>query len=593
MKRPKFIRLIGSLPARRQRQLGLVAICLLLGAMAEMVAIGLAVPFVSAIADPEGLKRIPGMIDLLDAAGATTAREIAFLATVVFCVVATLAALVRIFVEVVVKRFVFRAGYEIGVSAYRRVINQPYQYHAATHSAEALGMVQKTNMTATQYLLPALEVCNAAIVSLAVFVALSLINWQVALIVGVTMFLLYGVVGALTRPAMRRIAHHVARLQSLRVRTIQESLGAIREIILNRTHAAHLRRFSDAELTFRDAQAKSRMIAVIPRHVIEGIGMVLFAIVVFRLSVGSGDFMAIMPTLVAFAVAAQRTLPLLQRMHAGLTSIKASDVVVANVLRALELPLPEPTPRRMAPLPFERELTLDHVSFRYSENDSAVLDDISLTIRKGASVGILGPTGSGKSTLVDIMMGLLEPTGGRVLIDGEPLTGLSLPRWRARIAHVPQSVFLTDASIRENIAFEADAAHIDDERVRRAAEQAGLHEFIASLPQGYDTMAGERGIRFSGGQRQRLVIARALYRDPDVLVFDEATSALDVATEQEIMRSIAGLRSDLTIIMIAHRLSTLEGCDMLVQLADGRIAEIGTYDRIVRERAIGPARAAG
>jgi ATP-binding cassette subfamily B protein len=274
-----------------------------------------------------------------------------------------------------------------------------------------------------------------------------------------------------------------------------------------------------------------------------------------------------LPLLGAFALGAQRLLPLLQQVYQSWATLRGASKTVDHVLALLEQPLPRHAIEQSPPpLPYYRDIELRDVGHRYNPGGPWVLRHISFRIPKGSRVGVKGTTGSGKSTLLDIVMGLLSPTTGQVLVDGAPVTPTNQRAWQAHIAHVPQSIYLADASVAENIAFGTPTAQIDLERVREAASRAQIAKTIEALPNGYDTLVGERGVQLSGGQRQRIGIARALYKRADVLVFDEATSALDTKTEAEVMGAIQTLDRELTIFLIAHRLSTLEGCDVTVDL---------------------------
>ncbi len=275
-------------------------------------------------------------------------------------------------------------------------------------------------------------------------------------------------------------------------------------------------------------------------------------------------------------------LPAMQQAYNAWAVISGSFVSFQDTIELLDQPMPqdalEPAPE---PLAFESEIRLDNVRFRYAEESEWVLDGVNLTIPKGARVGFVGSTGSGKSTLMDLLMGLLEPTEGQILVDGEPITGRRTRAWQRTIAHVPQAIYLSDATLAENIAFGLRHKEIDLERVRRAANQAQIAQYIESDPQGYDAVVGERGVRLSGGQRQRIGIARALYRRADVLVLDEATSALDNETEQSVMEAIENLDRSLTVLLIAHRLTTVRNCDVIVEVKNGRVNSQLTYNELV------------
>jgi ATP-binding cassette, subfamily B, bacterial PglK len=314
--------------------------------------------------------------------------------------------------------------------------------------------------------------------------------------------------------------------------------------------------------------------------------MVLIAALAFGISRTAGGIAAALPVLGALALGAQRLLPVLQQGYSAWAMIVGSQTSLAVTLQLLEQPIPQdallPTP---PPLPFTDKLRFDAVRFRYSEKTPWVLDNFNLTISKGARVGFVGSTGSGKSTTLDLLMGLLIPASGELLVDGEPVVGNRVRAWQRTIAHVPQSIYLADATLAENIAFGVPQRDIDIERVKQAARQAQIAEFIESGADGYDAMVGERGIRLSGGQRQRIGIARALYKRAGVLVFDEATSALDNATEQSVMDAIDGLDRDLTIVLIAHRLTTVRRCDVIVELEHGQVVAQGTFDQLLERSA--------
>jgi ATP-binding cassette subfamily B protein len=320
-----------------------------------------------------------------------------------------------------------------------------------------------------------------------------------------------------------------------------------------------------------------------PRVAVEAIGILLMVGLVLYLSRASRDLMAMLPTLGLIAVGAQKLIPLLQQVYAGWSGVVTGQKSVDDVLGLLDFsPIAPPA----SPIEFRGEITLENACFSYpAAPERPVLANIDLAIRRGEKIGIVGATGGGKSTLVDMLMGLLPPTAGRLAVDNPTITPQNSAAWQRHVAHVPQSIYLSDASVAENIAFGVVARRIDQARVERAAKAAGIHDHIASLPEGYLTPVGERGIRLSGGQRQRLGIARALYKDVDVLVLDEATSALDDETEARVMAAIGELASDMTVIMIAHRLSTMRWCDRIIEIDHGHFRRQLDFATLIRERA--------
>jgi ATP-binding cassette subfamily B protein len=310
--------------------------------------------------------------------------------------------------------------------------------------------------------------------------------------------------------------------------------------------------------------------------------IVAIAVLAFYFSAEPGGVIAAIPVLGALAIGTQRLLPLLQQTYVAWSSFAGNRQVLDDVVLLMHAPVVSTISRQpnLSVEPFRRDLRLVDVSFQYG-NREAALREIDLTIRKGSCVGFVGATGGGKSTLFDIIMALIKPTTGSVSIDGEPLSDANRAAWQAQIAHVPQAIFLSDSSISSNIAFGVADEEIDQARVHQAAKLAHIDAFIEQLPEGYATMVGERGVRLSGGQRQRIGIARALYKEAPVLILDEATSALDDRTEAAIMRSILGMGSGVTLLMIAHRLSTLRECDQVVRLEGGKIAGTGSFSELV------------
>jgi ATP-binding cassette subfamily B protein len=344
--------------------------------------------------------------------------------------------------------------------------------------------------------------------------------------------------------------------------------------------------YRKADYGLRRAQGDIVFVSGSPRFVMEAMGMVLIAALAYGISRSAQGIAAALPVLGALAVGAQRLLPALQQVYSGWAGIVGSQVSLAKVLELLDQPIAaEALSTNGNALIFKKEVRFSEVRFRYAPDAPWILDRFNLTIRKGTRVGFVGSTGSGKTTVLDLLMGLLTPSEGELLVDGAPIVGDRVRPWQRAIAHVPQSIFLADTSIAQNIAFGVPLHAIDLDRVRQAAKRAQIAEFIENRPDGYDARVGERGVQLSGGQRQRIGIARALYKQASVLVFDEATSALDNATEQSVMDAIDGLDRELTILLIAHRLSTVRRCDMIVEIGEGRVIAQGAFGDLLESSA--------
>lgn len=553
----------------RRRQLGPVLALTLVGALAELISIGAILPFLSIIADPETVLATGPLRGALAAVGLDTQVELIVATAIAFALSAVLAGAVRLLLIWVSQRFIFGVASELCVAVYARTMHQPYAYHTAINSSQTLAVINMAQLVTTQLLVPLLQAVSAAVIALFILVGLLLINPVVALVSGLGFAAIYLLVTVTTRQAMQRNGGIIARAQGERLQAAAEGLGGIRDVLLDRSQSVFVARFAEVEGRLRGAQAESNFVGQAPRFIVEGLGLVLIAGLALVLSMRDGGLVSAIPLLGALALGAQRLVPLMQNIYAGWAQYLSNGRMLYDILEVLRLP--DAAQFAVAPaagrLPFARDIVLERVGFSYPQSPRPVLDGVSLVIPRGARIGFVGRTGSGKSTLMDLVLGLLTPSSGRILIDGVELTDANRSAWQSQIAHVPQSIYLADASIAENIAFGIPVAEIDDARVAEAATRAELADVVAALPQGYHSLVGERGIRLSGGQRQRLGIARALYKQASLLVFDEATSALDTETETAVMRAIDGLSRDLTILIIAHRLSTVAGCDEVVTLA--------------------------
>jgi len=385
-----------------------------------------------------------------------------------------------------------------------------------------------------------------------------------------------------TKRRLRIHSERISQESNHVIKALQEGLGGIRDVLIDGTQSVYCEVYQKADGPLRRAQANVVIIASTPRFGIEALGMVLIAILALSLAAGTNGLVTAIPVLGALALGAQRMLPIMQQAYGSWTAMRGTEGLLRDTLDLLDQELPNFANTGFnEPISFKSDIKLENLSFRYAPGAPWVVQNFNLTIPKGARIGFIGSTGSGKSTLLDIVMGLLQPTMGTLSIDSEIISQENHRNWQAHIAHVPQAIFLADSTIAENIAFGVPEKLIDHDRVREAASKAQIAATIESWDKQYNTFVGERGVRLSGGQRQRIGIARALYKNADVIVFDEATSALDNETEQNVMEAIESLGSELTILIVAHRLSTLKKCTNIVELANGNIVRTGTYEEIV------------
>lgn len=555
---------------------------MLLGACAELLTLGAVLPFLALIADPTYVLKHRQIGVVLALLGFNGHQSLIAAAAALLCLIAVMAASVRIVLTWASQKFVFRLGFDIGVALYRRILYQPYSFHVNTHSGDIGSSVTKIQQVLNQALLPLLQCITSLIITSFILVGLILIDAPIAFGSAVGLGLIYVAVSYLSRRRLKINSQLIAKANAMRMKTVQEGLGAIRDVIIDQSQPIYLDRFIRIDTELRNAQATNALIGATPRFVIEGLGLVTIVLIASRLSRQPGGIVAALPVLGALALGAQRLLPLMQQVYSGWASIAGSRGTLNDVLMFLDHPLPKNIVERsaMMPLAFNKTITMEGVQFRYGHG-SIVLNELNLSIKKGQRIGFIGKTGCGKSTILDLVMGLLTPSAGTIKIDGLVLTEGLIPNWQIQIAHVPQQIYLSDSSFLENIAFGVSNEQIDKARVRDAARTAELHDFILQQPGGYASVVGERGVRLSGGQRQRIGIARALYKRLPLLVLDEATSALDAVTERSVMDAIAKIGDDVTVLIIAHRLTSLRDCDVIYRLENGCFVERGSYADVV------------
>jgi ABC-type bacteriocin/lantibiotic exporter with double-glycine peptidase domain len=563
--------LYGTLSQRRRRQAWGTIVLMLVGALAEVVSVASVLPFLAVLTS----KQRPGSIPVVGGLIVNFPRGSNFVAitAVLFIALFIISGLIRLVLAWVSQSLAFNIAYDLSVTAFAKVIRQPYSYYVQRHSGEALSQFEKLHYITFSTLLSGIQALISSVVAALLILLLVAVNTHVALIsagllVGTYLLISLGVQAILNRNSEAGSLH-----ATLRIKRVQEALGGIRDILLDRSQSVFEREFEYSANIFRRVSSISSFISQSPRILIEMLGMAMIGAYAWSLADNPGGLTAAIPVLGAFALGAQRLLPLLQQSYTGWSNFMSNRRNVIDVVDIVTLQayaLPEAVPGAST---FRHSIAFDKVGFSYPAG-KRVLHDISFVIAKGERVGIAGTTGSGKSTLMDLLLGLLDPADGTILIDGRRLDDGSRAGWQSEIAHVPQAIYLTDDTLAANIAFGVPTAEIDLARMKEAANSAGIGTFIAELPDGYATNAGERGIRLSGGQRQRIGIARALYKRASVLVFDEATSALDARTEEGVMASIAALGKDITIVMIAHRLSTLKDCDRVIHVERGRISKV-------------------
>lgn len=489
-------------------------------------------------------------------------------------------------------RFVWSWNHTLSTRLLRRYLYRPYTFFLTRNTADlSKNILSEVQQVSSQLMVPAIQGLGSAFVALSLVVVLFAAEPALAVVVTFLVGGIYGLIYQATRRKLRRLGSERLAANQERFTIASEALGGIKDVKLLGKEQSFLKRFTRSSARFSVHQATSQVISLVPRYVVEPVAFGSVILIVVYVITTQGDLANILPMLGFYAFAGYRLMPAVQQAFRGITQVRFFGPALETLLQEMAeqddpvgqvRPRPEPE-GSSGSVRLERALELRHVTFRYPASEAEAVHDLSLTIPARATVGLVGATGSGKTTLADLILGLLRPQSGEMLADGTPITDGNVEAWQAQLGYVPQHIFLTDASVAENIAFGVPRDEIDMDAVREAARIAMIDGFITEeLPQGYDTVVGERGIRLSGGQRQRIGIARALYRNPSVLVFDEATSALDNRTEEAVMEAIRALLGQRTTIMVAHRLTTLRDCDVIYMLDRGRLVASGTYEELMQ-----------
>ena len=563
---------------RRRMQLRSLLLVMLLSGLAELVSLGAVLPFLALLSDPRRLWQQPFVQSLAMRVGFTSESQLVLPVSLLFAFAAVMAAFIRLSNLWLNVRLAAAVGSDLSCEAYRRTLYQPYEVHLQRNSSEVIKRVTNQIVETVAALNSLLQMITSAVVALGLLTGLVIIDAPVAFGAVALFGTAYGLLAITARRQLRSNSHKISKASSQQLKVLQEGLGAIRDVLLDGSQSAYLQGYRKADRPQRQLRAKNVFLATFPRYALEALGIVGIAFLGGVLVSQRGNGVEVIPLLGALALGAQRLLPVLQQFYSGWAALKGYNAAMQGVLEMLNQALPLQIDGVKA-LHICKSVVFNDVHYRYKENQPKVLQGLNLEIKRGERIALIGSTGSGKSTLVDLLMGLLIPTSGMLVVDGVDLHDPAHPErilaWRASIAHVPQSIYLADRSISENIAFGVPPHEIDMVRVKQAAEQAQIANFIEASREGYGSFVGEQGIRLSGGQRQRIGIARALYKKANILVLDEATSALDTSTEKTVMDAINAFSQSLTVIMIAHRLSTVENCDRVIRIDQGSITADG------------------
>jgi ABC-type multidrug transport system fused ATPase/permease subunit len=579
-------KLWGHFSARVKFEFYLVLILIIITSVFEVMSIGMVIPFLSSLTSPESTANTFFFESLLKFFGVEEKLSVLFYA-LFFGVVSLVAGIMRLVLLYTTSMLTCDVGAEVSGKIFRLTLHQPYTTHLNRNSSEVIsGILIKTN-NATSAIGSLLTFISSATILISIIGTLILVQTNIALLVILIFGFSYGLVIFISKKHLKISSNIYSRESTNVVKILSESLGGIRDILIDDSQEIYCKSYNKSDRLTRHAQAVALFISSSPRYIIESLGMLLLAWLAYSLSKDVNGLASSIPALGFLALGAQKLLPVMQQIYSSWAGIRGGEQSLIDVINLLNQPISERMNQEIVQkMKFNSSLELRNICFNYSRALPYVIEDLNLIIKKGERIGIIGSTGSGKSTLIDIVMGLLSPSSGQLYVDEKRINLKNVRSWQRLIAHVPQAIFLADASITENIAFGVPKDEINIEKVKRSAEKAQLADFIERSPGGYSALVGERGIRLSGGQRQRIGIARALYKESDILIFDEATSALDDVTEGAVMKVLDGLNENLTLLIVAHRLTTLRNCQKILEMNKNRITIFNSYDEMIRSRTI-------
>lgn len=584
----KLIKQFFSLLTIKQRKnFFLLQFLVIFASAAEIVGVISIIPFMTLVGDI-GVLQEEGLIGkIYQMSGYSSGTDFVFLMGVLVLIMLLISSLTSIFTVWRLSMFAAKIGTEIGNRLYRYYLNMDWLYHTTQNSAELTKKVVNETQRITNGILMPLMNLNAKI-ALAFFMIVTLFIFDPIVatlgivIIGSAYIILYKIV----RLRLLENGRNVSEIFSERYLLLSEGFGGIKDILLYGRNKNFTNRFDKAGNKLAKSLGTNQALSMMPRYFIELIAFaIMISLTLYLILNYKGDLGVVIPLLSVYAVAAIKILPAFQQIYLNIANIRANisafEVIQKDLIDSMSFIVNEQTDDNKYLYP-KKKITLNNVTFTYPSKDIPVLDEVYFSIPINNAIGIVGPSGSGKSTLIDILLGLILPDIGSLNIDDTPIDSKNVRKWQNCIGFVPQNIFLSEGSITENIAFGINSDEIDFERINEVIRLAHLDDLINSLADGPNTKVGERGIQLSGGQRQRIGIARALYQKSEVLIFDEATSSLDGISEKMIMKAIESFIGRKTIIVVAHRLKTVKGCDKIFFIDKGKVLDHGTYEELIK-----------
>jgi ABC-type multidrug transport system fused ATPase/permease subunit len=576
---------------KQKGQLVLLAVLILIGGVVETLGVSMMIPVISVILKPESLHRqidkYPVLKNIIEGMGLDSDLKLASALLIILIFLFIFKNLYLLFLVYKQNTFISHARNDMISRVMREFLNRPYEDYLGADIPTVFRITDSDIPKTFTLMLSILSLTTELVVSICLGIVLLFVNWQMTALILVVLAVLTLIITKILKPRLNVIGRRNQETQSRIAKWRLQAIYGLKDVkVLNRQDF-FIRNYYEQGKIGADIDRNYVVMNNIPRLLIETVFIAVVLLYVLFYLLSGGDATSLLPQITAFGMAAIRIMPSANRINTYLTQIAYNqyslDFVYNNLTESMKTDKAMRAERAAIAGPalhLEKEIQMKDIVFAYPDSDVNIFSGANMTIKKGQSVGLMGPSGAGKSTIVDILLGLLHVKSGDILCDGSNIFS-NYESWLAQIGYIPQSIYLVDESIRENIAFGIDAEEIDDDRIWEVMEEAQLSDFVKSLPEGLDTKIGDRGVRLSGGQRQRIGIARALYHNPEILVFDEATSALDNETEAAVMEAINSFHGRKTMIIIAHRLNTIENCDVIYEVKDQTITQTSLEGRAV------------
>ena len=581
----KFLFLLSS---RERKQAYLLLSMIAVMALLDMIGVASIMPFMAVLINPEIIETnviLNMLFKYLAVVGVETEKEFLFTLGVLVFVLLIASIIFKAFTSYIQLRFTNLREYTIGRRLVEGYLSQPYSWFLSRHSADlGKSILSEVSIIIGHGLTPMMELIAKSFVAIALISLLIFIDPKIALIAGFTIGIAYGIIYKFSRSYINRIGQERVKVNQMRFTAVSEAFGASKEVKVGGLEKHFVEQFAEPAQTYARHVSSVAIVSQLPRFALEAVAFGGMLIVILYLMAQSGSFINAVPILALYAFAGYRLMPALQGIYVAITQLRFVAPALNTLYDDIKNLKPAIIHDNKEIIKLNKDIVLKNIYYDYPNASRTALKNINLCVPANTTVGLVGVTGSGKTTAVDIILGLLEAQKGTLEIDGEIITENNRRSWQRTIGYVPQNIYLSDDTIAANIAFGIAYENIDQEAVERAAKIANIHEFIINeLDQKYQTTIGERGVRLSGGQRQRIGIARALYHNPQVLILDEATSALDNLTEQAVMDEVYNFEKKMTIILIAHRLSTVKRCDSIFMLNKGKIEVQGTFEELIKK----------